>query len=64
MALQQNATQIIEDDKRERDRARANELAVRERETQDLLKSGIATKKGTKQRGVTRRHRDTLICLL
>jgi len=35
-------TQIIEDDKRERERARAQELAVRERETQELLKGGVA----------------------
>uniref|UniRef100_A0A7S0RLG2 ODAD1 central coiled coil region domain-containing protein n=1 Tax=Chlamydomonas leiostraca TaxID=1034604 RepID=A0A7S0RLG2_9CHLO len=35
-------TQIIEDDKRERERVRAAELALRERETQELLKSGIA----------------------
>lgn len=47
-------TQIIEDDKRERERARAQELAVRERETQELLKSGVATRgtsKGTGRSG-------------
>lgn len=46
--------QIIEDDKRERERVRAHELAVRERETQELLKSGIMAnggKKGTAKRG-------------
>lgn len=33
---------IIEDDKRERERTRAAELELRERETQELLRSGIA----------------------
>ncbi|MEW5300173.1 MAG: hypothetical protein WDW36_003122 [Sanguina aurantia] len=33
-------TAMIEEDKRERERARAQELAMRERETQELLKTG------------------------
>jgi hypothetical protein len=46
-------TAIIEEDKRERERVRAKELAMRERETQELLKMGTvaADKKKTKTLG-------------
>lgn len=46
-------TAIIEEDKRERERVRAKELAMRERETQELLKMGTLAldKKKSKQLG-------------
>lgn len=43
-------TGVIEDDKRERERARAQELAVRERETQELLKMGALGTDKTKRK--------------
>mmetsp|Transcript_9222 Transcript_9222/g.19727 ORF Transcript_9222/g.19727 Transcript_9222/m.19727 type:complete len:546 (+) Transcript_9222:205-1842(+) len=49
-------TAIIEEDKRERERARAQELAMRERETQELLKMGTLgadKKKKTFGKGTT-----------
>jgi len=52
-------TQIIEDDKRERERLRAKELAERERETQELLKSGMGMS-GTGRRAGTATKRGTL----
>ncbi|KAF5831032.1 hypothetical protein DUNSADRAFT_13682 [Dunaliella salina] len=52
-------TQIIEDDKRERDRLRAKELEERERETDELLKSGVG-KGGTSKRASTATRRGTL----
>jgi hypothetical protein len=49
---------MIEEDKRERERARAKELAMRERETQELLKMGTAgmDKKKTKSFGKSLLH--------
>lgn len=41
---------VIEEDKRERERARAQELAIRERETQELLKMGATNTDKTKRK--------------
>ncbi|KAG2488983.1 hypothetical protein HYH03_012424 [Edaphochlamys debaryana] len=43
-------TTIIEEDKKERERARAQELAMRERETQELLKMGTLSSSEKKKR--------------
>ncbi|GIL88327.1 hypothetical protein Vretimale_15075 [Volvox reticuliferus] len=43
-------TAIIEEDKKERERARAQELAMRERETQELLKMGTLSSAEKKKR--------------
>ncbi|PNH02947.1 Coiled-coil domain-containing protein 63, partial [Tetrabaena socialis] len=43
-------TAIIEDDKKERERARSQELAMRERETQELLKMGTLSSSEKKKR--------------
>lgn len=55
-------TAIIEEDKRERERVRAKELAMRERETQELLKMGTvaAEKKKTKTLGKGLSHHKAL----
>ncbi|GFH26451.1 docking complex component 2, partial [Haematococcus lacustris] len=56
-------TQIIEDNKRERERARAQELAMRERETQELLKSGLAGsgRAGGSKHGISSLGRTTML---
>ena len=57
-----NLTAIIEEDKRERERVRAKELAVRERETAELLKMGTvaADKKKAKTLGKGLNHSKAL----